>query len=151
MQKRKNFIIYGIVMLFASYFLLLSAKPRPAIKSGKLDYIGRGREAVAGIGRKKLLEEIVADTGAAVRESGGELGLVRDDGMLWIDRELSLCLITLGILDGLDKGTFINVYDGKTKIGEAKVVQTFDLFSYVELFGKAPNEFTKNYYKVSIH
>ncbi len=136
-MKKENFIIYGMVLVFAAYLLLLCAL-----------YVLNGQNKVStdqAIRPSSLQEEILVRL-----ESKGEVRVARNEGTLWINRKLSQCLITLGTTHGLEKGVLVDIYDGKKKVGKARVVQVFDVISYAELVGKTQGHFTKNYYSVSI-
>lgn len=80
----------------------------------------------------------------------GPLELQRKEGVLWIDRKSSLCMITLGIVNGLKEGSILTVYEGYLKVGEVKVEIPHDIISYVRPIEKSLDAFSKNYYKVTI-
>ncbi len=154
-MQKENFIIYGMVLLFTSYLLLLSADFRLVFEQKKFDSTEHQKGLIAKIDRYKYKDEgRPAETAEEVLRSVREREDVRhprrDGGVLWIDRKLSLCLVTLGTADGIENGTLIDIYDDRMKVGKAKVVQMFDSVSYVELIGNAIDQFTKNYYRISI-
>jgi hypothetical protein len=85
--------------------------------------------------------------------------LKRKNGILWIDRQEDSLLITLGAVNGLQKGSYLNVYqerrqpDGfliNEKIAEVIVDKAYDIISYVQPVKKTVNDFTKEYYRVTI-
>ncbi len=89
----------------------------------------------------------------------GSEELKRKNGILWIDRQEGSLLITLGAVNGLQEGSYLNVYqerrqpDGfliNEKIAEVIVDKVYDIISYVQPVKKTVNDFTKEYYRVTI-
>lgn len=89
----------------------------------------------------------------------GEKELKRKDGILWIDRASSACMITLGAANGLIPGTYLSVYDevanpdGTTiseKVADVIVEKTFDIVSYVTISDKKFGDFSRDYYRVTV-
>jgi len=78
----------------------------------------------------------------------GEKELQRKEGVLWIDRKTSMCMVTLGVVNGLRTGNTLGIYEGDAQIGSVTVETPHDIISYVNLSGKSPNDFPDNYYKV---
>jgi len=78
----------------------------------------------------------------------GEKELQRKEGVLWIDRKTSMCLVTLGVVNGLRVGSTLGIYEGDTQIGSVTVETPHDIISYVNLSEKSPEDFQNNYYKV---
>ena len=72
------------------------------------------------------------------------------EGRLWINRELSNMLITLGTADGLNTGSRIDIYKAGAKIAEAVVTDAMDNMSYVKLPDKSDNDLSDAYYQVRI-
>lgn len=56
----------------------------------------------------------------------------RRDGTLWYDSESSKWIITLGLSNGIEVGSSFNVYDNTKILGKVKVVEVYDVISYVE-------------------
>ena len=80
----------------------------------------------------------------------GPQELQRRDGILWIDRKSDQCMINLGIANGLTEGSRLQIYDGDKKLGEVTVEKPLDIISYVKPVDKTLEEFTSNYYRVSL-
>jgi len=80
----------------------------------------------------------------------GEKELNRKEGVLWIDRKTTMCLVTLGVVNGLRPGSTLGIYEGDTRIGEITVDVTHDIISYGKLVQKSLEDFPNNYYKVVI-
>lgn len=85
--------------------------------------------------------------------------LKRKNGILWIDRQERSLLVTLGAVNGIQAGSYLNVYqerrqaDGlviNEKIAEVIVDKTYDIISYVKPVKKTISDFTKEYYRVTI-
>lgn len=164
-MKKKNFIIYGMVLVFIAYLLLLcalyvlqyrKAYPIPC-PPRRTKQEGHGRRKVIFLNGqdKVLVDQVVRPSGLTgpagiPLESKGKVRAARNEGTLWINRKLSQCLIALGTTHGLEKGVLVDIYDGKKKVGEARVIQVFDVISYAELTGNTQEHFTKNYYSVSV-
>lgn len=160
-MQKKNFIIYGVVLLAISYFLLLcafyilnrenktSTGLREVLEAEKSNYTEQSKEVLIKIVQYR---DESKPPEAVVRPSSPQGGKrpVEKEGILWINRELSTCIITLGTNDGLENGMLIDIYDGKIKAGKARVIQMYNTISYVELVGKTQDEFTKDCYKANI-
>jgi hypothetical protein len=80
----------------------------------------------------------------------GEDELKRKEGILWVDRKASSCMVTLGRVNGLNVGSKLNIYDGDNKIGQATVDMPLDIVSYVQLVDKAADELPNSYYRVVV-
>ena len=80
----------------------------------------------------------------------GPQELQRRDGILWIDRKTSQCMINLGVANGLTEGSRLQIYDGDKNLGEVAVEKPLDIISYVKPVDKTLEEFTGNYYRVSL-
>ena len=88
-----------------------------------------------------------------VRESQKVYGVEEKNqkqGYLWIDRQTSTYLVTLGALNGLHPGSRLGIYSGNDKIGQAVVETPLDVISYVRPMGKKLDEFESDYYRVEI-
>ena len=80
----------------------------------------------------------------------GEEEKMRKEGLLWVDRKSSRFIVTLGALNGVNKGSYLTIYDGDKKVGQAKVESAFDVISYVSPLEKSLNLSTKDYYRVVV-
>ncbi len=89
----------------------------------------------------------------------GEQELKRKDGILWIDRTSSACMITLGAANGLIPGTYLSVYDEiinangtavSQKVADVVVEKTYDIVSYVTIPDKKFSDFVRDYYRVTV-
>lgn len=78
----------------------------------------------------------------------GSAELERKEGIFWVDRKVSVCMVTLGKVNGVESGTVLSLYDGDSLMGKAIVDTTFDIVSYVKPMGKTLKDFDKNYYRV---
>ena len=75
----------------------------------------------------------------------------RKEGYLWIDRQTSTVIVTLGALHGLSAGKKLAVYDqNKKPIGDVIVDTPLDVISYVHPMAKSIADFRENYYRVAI-
>ncbi len=72
----------------------------------------------------------------------------RKEGSLWINRKSGNSMVTLGILNGVTKGSRLAVFDGGKKIATLKVTSALDVVSYVEPVDKTLADFTRDYYQV---
>lgn len=80
----------------------------------------------------------------------GQVEKRRKEGFLWIDRNTSRYVITLGAVNGLIPGNHLTVYEGDQKIGQVTVDTPFDIISYVHPFNDSQKSFTSDYYRVVI-
>jgi len=55
----------------------------------------------------------------------------RKEGDLWIDRDGEVWMVTLGILNGIEKGSRLRVLDGEEQLGIVVVKTALDVVSYV--------------------
>ena len=78
----------------------------------------------------------------------GPQELERKEGILWVDRKASAFMVTLGRVNGVQKGTMLSIFDGDEKIADVTVDFSFDIISYVKLVGKTAEDFEKDYYRV---
>jgi hypothetical protein len=72
----------------------------------------------------------------------------RREGYLWVDRESSQYVATLGAMNGVLPGKTLNVYDGDEKIGSVSVATSFDVISHVEVPSALASKLAKNYYRI---
>ena len=77
--------------------------------------------------------------------------LERKEGVLWIDRETMQCIITLGAVNGLQKGSRLNIYHNDVQIGKVNVEVPFDIISYVRLIDQDFDDFNDDYYRVALN
>jgi hypothetical protein len=109
-----------------------AALPRPDVQKVQRDIIN--------------VEELIAKAsrlyGAEERE--------RKDGVLWIDKEGKRCIITLGAVNGLRKGSILNVYREDRFIDKITVDTPFDIISYVTPIERSLEQFDDNYYRVVV-
>ena len=76
--------------------------------------------------------------------------LNRKEGVLWVDRQATTSVVTLGAVNGLKKDSRLNVYDGDAKIGEVIVKFPLDVISYTEPVDMSFDDFAKDYYRVVV-
>jgi hypothetical protein len=74
----------------------------------------------------------------------------RREGSFWIDHKSGRCMITLGVLNGVDKGSRLGVYDGENKIATVNVISALDVVSFVEPVDKTIKDFKRDYYHVKL-
>ncbi len=79
----------------------------------------------------------------------GDAEAGRKEGVLWIDRAASKYMITLGRVNGLNKGSLLTVFDGDREIAKVSVEAPLDLISYVNPVGKTLSDFSKTYYRIT--
>lgn len=84
----------------------------------------------------------------AAQSVHGEDESNRTDGSFWIDRKSGRCMVTLGVLNGVDKGSRLSVYEGENKIATVNVVSALDVVSFVEPVDKKVMDFKRDYYQV---
>lgn len=72
----------------------------------------------------------------------------RTEGVMWIDREESRYVVTLGAVNGLKQGSQLSVYEGDDVIGKVSVDTLLDVISYVAPAGSDHEKLKDNYYKV---
>ncbi len=78
----------------------------------------------------------------------GEAEKDRHTGYLWIDRKSENFVVTLGALNGLHKGSRLNVYENDKIIDSVTVDLPFDIVSFVRP-GNSIDQFSKDYYRVA--
>ncbi len=86
----------------------------------------------------------------AAQSIHGEDEADRHEGSFWIDHKSGHCMITLGVLNGVDKGSRLGVYDGENKIATVNVLSALDVVSFVEPVDKAIKDFKRDYYQVKL-
>lgn len=165
MNRNKNNLVAGLVLIViafictivAFYFIgqrqklhqekmaalevelanLVAEKSEPILRQTDAAWVRRGPIA---------LEDFLAHAEVIY----GEKELSRKEGVLWIDRKSSTCLVTLGVVNGLGPGSSLGVYQGDSPIGEVVVETAHDIISYVNPVQKSLDDFPNNYYKVMI-
>jgi len=164
-RGNKKFIITGTVALFTSYCVLLFALyvqdaqkasvngPAESHRVDKEHFIKEQKDSRLGkpIGKTPKKKSISTEKKPSpfVKEPA-EVRTPRKEGVLWIDRRLSKCMVTLGSADGLQVGDVLNVFSDGKKVGETKIIELQDIISYTELVGKTPDDYSENYYQVHI-
>jgi len=104
----------------------------------------RAEQLQLEVGRVIDLDKVV--TASQKVHGADEAG--RKQGSMWINRKTQSCMVTLGALNGVTKGSELGVYDGENKLGIVKIVSTLDVVSYVVPVNQELKEFTKDYYAV---
>ena len=161
-DKNKSTLIAGISLIVVSFFCVAvlvyfmgRANKQNSEKLGSLEV------QLANLMIEKAENEMSADDYARVKRPKidtedfmakaesiyGEDELKRKEGVFWIDRKVSVCMVTLGKVNGVESGTSLNLYDGDTLVGKAVVDTTFDIVSYVKPVGKPIKDFDKSYYR----
>ena len=109
----------------------------------------RGRLLARDVG--KLTREPIALDDVLTRSEKiyGRGELNRKDGILWIDRKSSICLVTLGAVNGLEDGSRLGIFEDDNKIGDCVVDTSLDLVAYVSVVDKPLDGFKNNYYRVA--
>jgi hypothetical protein len=74
----------------------------------------------------------------------------RREGFLWIDRQESKYVVTLGALNGLSPGNYLTVYEGSKRMGQVAVDTPFDVISYVHPVDATLSLAQNEYYRVVI-
>jgi len=72
------------------------------------------------------------------------------EGLLWVDTESSIYVITLGALNGIKPGDKLKVYDGDKNVGEVVIDTALDVISYVTPVSKSLRELENKYFRVSV-
>ena len=96
------------------------------------------------VGRVIDLDKVVS----ASQKIHGADEATRKQGSMWINRKTQICMVTLGALNGVSKGSRLEVYDGEDKFATVKIVSSLDVVSYVEPIDKELKDFKKDYYAV---
>ena len=73
----------------------------------------------------------------------------RKEGILWIDKNKKIWVVTLGALNGAKLGSQVGIYEGDKKIGEVKVTMPLDVISYVEP-ARSEQPFVNHHYRAVI-
>ena len=73
----------------------------------------------------------------------------RREGYVWIDRQTSTYVVTLGALHGLKPGDILPIYDKETLIGHVTIDSVLDVISYVHPQESA-DVFSRDYYRVTL-
>jgi hypothetical protein len=98
------------------------------------------------VGRVIDLDKVVS----ASQKIHGADEATRKQGSMWINRKTQICMVTLGALNGVSKGSRLEVYDGEDKLATVKIVSSLDVVSYVEPIDKELKDFKKDYYAVKM-
>ncbi len=78
----------------------------------------------------------------------GPQELERGQGVLWIDREASRAIITLGRVNGIKEGSRLGVFSEDLRIGEVEVTLALDIISYADPVNMDIGDFGNNYYRI---
>lgn len=159
----KKQIIAGLVFICASFlgavfllYLTVNAQSAKEFEvkdlNEKLLLVSTEKEAAASqaqafksqVGRALDLEKVVD----ASQKVHGEKESDRKNGSMWINRKTGSWMVTLGVLNGVTKGSRLGVFDGKNKIATLKVISALDVVSYVEPVDKEIGDFERDYYEV---
>jgi len=74
--------------------------------------------------------------------------LIKHEGDMWYDKGAAQLIITLGTEQGVASGDSLIVYDEDQDIGEVKVIEAFDVISYVQPREGSLNQFEGSYFRV---
>lgn len=159
----KKQIIAGLVFICASFlgavfllYLTVNAQSAREFEvkdlNEKLLLVSTEKEAAASqaqefksqVGRALDLKKVVD----ASQKVHGESESQRKTGSMWINRKTASSMVTLGVLNGVTKGSRLGVFDGKNKIATLKVISALDVVSYVEPVDKEIGDFQRDYYEV---
>lgn len=80
----------------------------------------------------------------------GDSELLRNEGVLWVDHKSGHFIVTLGAVNALKQGSFLDVYQGDEIIEQIVVDTALDIISYVTPVSKTVDDFDKSYYKVVV-
>ena len=141
-QKSFKKLVFGFILIVAAAFLLLvgfyqfKVKPelasRDKINSQKLSATKQKIDQRAA--EIKQAQEGSINLSTLVKEAEAVYGpqeKSRKEGVLWVDRQSSNFVVTLGALNGILPGSKLNVYQGSEKVGQVTVDTSFDVISYV--------------------
>ncbi len=159
----KRQIIVGLVFISIAFlgavfllYLTVNAQSAKEVEvkdlNQKLFLVSTEKDAVNGkveslqtqVGRVIDLENVV-DVSQKVH---GQSEAERKDGSLWIDRKTSSFMVTLGVLNGVTKGSRLSVFEGENKIAVIKVTSALDVVSYAQPVDKKIADFSRDYYQV---
>ncbi len=144
----KNFkkLVFGFILIVLAGFCLLAGfyfmEVKPELAS---------RTKVASTEKinatKQKVEQRVEEIKKAQQQADGSVDLLaltkeaenvygpeeksRKEGVLWVDRQTSNFVVTLGALNGVLPGNRLSVYQGNEKLGQVTVDSSFDVISYV--------------------
>jgi hypothetical protein len=164
-DKNKTFLLAGLSLIVFSFFCVAAI----LYVIGQKNQTDAKRVAslqvelsnlMVGKGRKELKrsdavlterEPIDLDEFLAKAETiYGPQELQRKEGIMWIDRKSSQCMINLGVVNGLTEGSRLKIYDGDKTLGEVSVQMPLDVISYVQPVDKTLVDFSNDYYRVSL-
>lgn len=104
----------------------------------------KAAELEDSVGQSIYLDRIVA----RAEEIYDDNEKTRRSGYLWIDRKTSVCLVTLGAVNGVGAGSQLKVYDGDKEVGLVRVETPLDVISYAKPVKKELDQFERDYYRV---
>lgn len=99
------------------------------------------------IGRSIYLNKLIDES----QNQYGNAEKDRREGFLWIDRETSTLIVTLGVLHGVSTGTKLTLYDQNDQPSGHVIVDTaMDVISYVHPMGRSITDLEQTYYRATI-
>ncbi len=159
----KKQIVTGLVFICASFlgaifllYLTVNAQSAKEFEvkdlNEKLLLVSTEKEAATSqaqtfksqVGKTLDLEKVVR----ASEKVHGDSEADRKTGSLWINRKTGSCMATLGVLNGVTKGSRLDVFDGEKKIATMKVTSALDVVSYVEPVDQKIGDFGRDYYEI---
>ncbi len=108
----------------------------------------RGTMLARDVGRTTREPVALDDVLSRSEKIYGKAEMNRKEGVLWIDQSNAVCLVTLGKVNGLDKGSRLDIFEGDTKIGVCLIDNPLDIVSYVSIAEKPISDFKNSYYRV---
>ena len=152
------FVIIAFVCLAALFYYLVDANRVNQEKLATLqvqltDLINeKASPAMSAARAQKARGQplLVQDRVKKAEDVYGEEVRKQREGFLWIDKEASSFMVTLGALNGLSAGSRLAVYDGDQKIDEVVVENVLDVLSYARPVKNKIGDFQGNYYRVVI-
>lgn len=170
----KNNIIFGLVLILVAFFCGATAfvfmNAQTAADSQKLavlqvqltNLIAQKSTPFLSKADQDLVKKEPVEPEDILRRTQKVYGpqeASRRDGILWIDRDKAACMITLGAANGLKPGSRLSIYqdvkdvDSKVisqKIADAVVDKAYDIISYIRINERPLNDFSKDYYRVTV-
>ncbi|MCK5581695.1 MAG: hypothetical protein KAJ18_10545 [Candidatus Omnitrophica bacterium] len=164
-SQKKKILFVGLVMIVFAFvcvvyvfYVMINTqrdkteqieilKEELAVLSSEMDVAQRKTEDLEKTAGKSLrLESLLAEANKVYSNKEKS----RRDGYLWVDREESTWIVTLGAIHGLAQGSSLAVYDGNDKAGSVVVKTLLDVISYVQPDKRSANKFTKDNYRVVV-
>jgi len=161
-QDKKKIII-GLVLIVISFIgaavivfgmsqLQQSKNSRISSLQEKIDILNDQRDEMetevsdlrTALDGSPRLENVIE----AAKEVYGDDESQRREGILWIDRQQNSFVATLGMLNGVEEGAVLKVYDKDRPFGSVVVSQAFDVISFVDSPQKMITDYSKDYYRV---